>query len=168
MSESLSMAVEGLVNFTNGIIQKAQAELKVTTDKLAAGPITADDAVDAMVRMSTVWLNGMAGAAVEGFDAATTLAKYLGTRTVVSEPLSVGQPGPWKLALTAPLVSAKQDEILPKCLEVVPDKVEQGDQQTFYVRATIAQTGGGTYEGNVVATNDTGETHDIFVMLQVP
>jgi hypothetical protein len=168
MSDAMSEAMEGLMQATTAYLQKAQAELKATTDKMAAGPLTADDVVDAMARMSALWVNGLASAAVETFDAAVTLAKYAGSVTRDSDPASVGSPGAWSLAVTGPFVAGKGAELPVAELEVIPTKVESGDSHTFVVRCRTKYPAAGVYVGTVTATNAAGKTKQVDVKIVVP
>lgn len=168
MSDAMAEAIEGLVKMTNSVMQKTQEELKITTDKMAAGPLTADDAVDAFVRLGTAWVNGIATAGVELFDAATTLAKYTGGNKVTSHPLKVGAPGAWTLTVGDPLTGAKTGAIDSKLVEVIPGQVSDGEKETFVVRVNGATLSGGMYAGSVIATNATGETKTVVVKVQVP
>lgn len=168
MNDAMFEAMEGLMQATNTFLQKAQAELKVTTDKMAKGPLTADDVVDAMARMGTLWANGLATAAVEGFDAAVTMAKYAGSVPRYSDPAGVHEAGAWDLAVTGPFAAGKGSELPVQDLTVIPAKVDDGSTQTFVVRSRAKAPRAGVYAGTVRATNAAGKTKDIPVKIVVP
>lgn len=165
MSDAIAEAVEGLVQFTNDLMQKAQAELKVTTDKIESGTFTANDAFDGMVRASTFWVNSMASMFVKSMDTATILAKYTGIRTLSTKPLSVGKAGPWTLAITEPLTNAQKEVLAAATLE--PAQLTDGATQTFVVKAVVQQVGGGLYAGVVTATDPAGQTVELDAKIQV-
>lgn len=169
MSDGITEAIEGLVQFTNAYMAKAQAELKVTTDKITAGTFTANDAVDGMLRAGMLWVGGLAGAAVETMDAASTIAKWVGKRTLYTGPLKVGLAGPWSLAITTPLTNA-QNQVLAApsaSVSIEPPGVQAGETDTFVVKAVVTQAGSGLYAGVVTATNAAGAKKDIVAKIQV-
>jgi hypothetical protein len=169
MDDALSEAVEGLVKFTNDYVSKVQQELKVTTDKISTGTFAMEDAFQSMLRLGSLWMTGLAGAAVEGMDFATTLTKYLGTRTIVSQPYKVGAAGAWTLALTGPLTDGQQEVLDPAVVTVEPAQVADGLTDTFVIKAVVQQVGGGIYGGTVTATSPNGKVKpkSVQVKLQV-
>lgn len=167
MNEAIAETIEGFVEWSNAYMKKAQAELQVTTDKLRTGTFTAADAADGMMRAATLLLGGMASLASESMDAASTLSKYVGTRTLTTKPLSVGEKGAWKLAISKPLTNAQQEVLAPSTVSVTPDQLTDGITQTFQVSAVVNQVGGGLYVGEVTATNDAGATKVVMAKIQV-
>lgn len=166
MNEGLTEAIEGLVKFTNDYMTKAQAELKLATDKIQAGTFTMNDAFEGMMRGANLLLNGIAGSAVESMDFATTLTKYLGERPLSTKPLYVGQPGAWTLAITTPLTNA-QNEVLPN-VTVDPVALGDGAKDPFVVRTVVQKVSGGTYAGVVTAKSaDGATTKPLVVKIQV-
>jgi hypothetical protein len=133
------------------------------------GTLTANDAVDSLMRASTFWVTSMASVAVNGLDTAAILAKYVSHRTVTSKALKVGQPGPWKLALTGPLTNAQKQVLGPPqaSVEIKPPELQDGATQTFVVQAKVQQVGGGLYVGEVTATDPSGKTVPLVAKIQV-
>jgi hypothetical protein len=169
MSDAIGEAIEGMVQLTNDLMKKAQAELKITTDKMQNGTLTANDAVDSLMRASTFWVTSMASVAVKGLDTAAILAKFVSHRTLTSKAMTVGQPGPWTLALTGPLTNAQKAVLGPPAaiVEVVPAAVKDGATETFVVQAKVQQVGGGLYVGEVTATDPSGKTVPLVAKIQV-
>lgn len=169
MNEGLTEAIEGVVKFTNDYMAKVQAELKVVTEKIEKGTFTANDAFDGMLRAATLWVSGVAGAAVESMDFATTLTKYLGVRTITTPALKVGKAGAWKLALTPPFTNAQKASLDPSTLALSKDHVDDGQTETFTVSAKVTgDVGAGVYGGVVTATETTsGELRSLPVKIQV-
>lgn len=167
MSNAFSESVEGYVEWANAYLAKAQQELKVTTDKVHQGGFTADDAVDAMVRTALLMFNGFASLASESMDAAATMAKFSATRTITSKPISVNKPGAWNLAITTPLVNAKNVPLPSGSVRLVPDSIADGMQETFRVEAVVQEVPGGVYAGAVTATSAAGTAGPVTLVAKV-
>lgn len=162
MTNAWIEAVQGYVQWADAYVKKAQSELNATTTKLEApGGFTADDAVDAGMRMWMLLFNGMASLATEGMDAAATMAKYSATRTITSSPLSVGQPGEWTLAITSPLTNAKNVPLPASSVSIKPHHVQDGATEAFRVSVTVQEAPGGVYAGKVTATKPDGSASPI-------
>lgn len=161
-------AVEGMVDWAQAYLQQAKAELDTTTQKAQQGSFTADDAVDAMVRFSNLWFNGMTSFASEMMDAATTVAKFSAPKPVSSFGQHVGQAGTWELAIHGPATKANgQGQLAESRLTVDPDEVD-GTADTFVVTAEVDGASGGTYHGTVRATSADGQqTVDLTYFLQL-
>jgi hypothetical protein len=167
MNEGAAEAIDGWARWTEAYLERAQAELKATTDKLRAGPLTADDLVDGMVRATNLWVTSMASLASEGLDAVTMVAKFTGQRTLRSKDLVVGQPGAWDLALTTPLTNAKQESLPAVSVALTRHHVDDGTSDTFAVKAVVNVAPAGLYVGEVTATSESGATEPVQVWIQV-
>lgn len=169
MNEGLTEAIEGLVKFTNDYMAKAQAELKRATDKIEAGTYNINDAFDGMMRAATLWVSAVAGTAVESMDFATTLTKFVGTRTITTKPFTVGHAGAWTLAITQPFTNAQKTTLDAGSVSVEPGEVADGLKDPVIVRAVLKSAESGYYGGVVTATNKdgSGTTQALPVQIQV-